>query len=235
MMFGWSSVATMRASRLNRSAARGVSPTAGGSTLSATRRCSSGSIASNTTSMPPRASSRSTSYSPENTRRTRSSKSSCPSGGKTTVSAWGSEARTPQLGQYRVSAASSVPHRKQRVTRSGSWLHLHTLRDGGQRVGEDRVQQDHGDSGAAQPPRDEGVGARRHGDDRRVGGAEPQVRVGNGHVVRPHGDRRARRGAEGKDRVALGVRQRDPGESRRPEQVGETAGRSRHPDQERYP
>src|SRR6266704_6586252 len=106
--------------------------------------------------MPPRASSRSTSYSPANTRRTRSSRSSCPSAATITVSAWGSDARTPQFGQYRVSSSSSVPQRKQRIIQPRSWMDAHALCDGGQGVGENRIQQDGGD----------GVEALRQGDER---------------------------------------------------------------------
>src|SRR5207249_3427346 len=61
----------MRASRLKRSAARAVRPSSGGSTLSATRRRSPTSVALNTTAIPPRASSCSTSYSPASTIRSR--------------------------------------------------------------------------------------------------------------------------------------------------------------------
>src|SRR5438477_591079 len=75
----------MRASRVKRSTARAVSPSSGGSTLRATTRRSPTSIALNTTAIPPRASSCSTSYSPASTMRRRCSRSSPVSGDTTRV------------------------------------------------------------------------------------------------------------------------------------------------------
>src|SRR5207248_3289674 len=72
MMAGWSSPAAVRASRRNRSMAPSPKVSAGGSTLMATRHRSCVSVAKYTTPMPPRASSRSISYSPAvSSRRTR--------------------------------------------------------------------------------------------------------------------------------------------------------------------
>ena len=102
----------MRASRLKRSTARAVSPSSGGSTLRATTRRSPASIALNTTAIPPRASSCSTSYSPASTMRRRCSRSSPVSGDTTSVDSCGSPTSVPQCPQNLAGGDTSAPHWK---------------------------------------------------------------------------------------------------------------------------
>src|SRR5258708_5890046 len=109
----------MRASRLNRSAVLTLSPSSGSKTFRATARRNPTSDALKITPIPPRASSRSTSYSPASTMRTRWNSASGSSASKTTVALCGSTTGVPQLAQKRAPSAIAAPQRKQVTDKRG--------------------------------------------------------------------------------------------------------------------
>ena len=107
-MFGWSSIAAVRASPMKRCGMTAEYASSGSMTFSATGRGSRRSAARNTAAMPPRPISRATSYSLASAARTRTS-----SGSSAAVVASTAPRRWPQAGQKRTSAAAGVPHRGQ--------------------------------------------------------------------------------------------------------------------------
>src|SRR3989475_1229018 len=186
----------MRASRLKRSAARAVRPSSGGSTLSATTRRSPTSVALNTTAIPPRASSCSTSYSPASTIRSRCRRSSPLSDGTMSVASCGSPTSVPQCPQNR--AGGGHPHR----TGSTSRQDLEGLGQGGHAVGEDGALDLNDEGRRAVPFRPERVLPRGKLED--AGVRRRRAQAGGRELVAPGLDHNAERhrAIAAEDRVA---------------------------------
>src|SRR2546428_7458009 len=170
----------MRASRLKRSAARAVRPSSGGSTLSATTRRSPTSVALNTTAIPPRASSCSTSYSPASTIRSRCSRSSPLSDGTMSVASCGSP--TSVHSARKTGPAGGHPHR----TGSTSRQDLEGLGQGGHAVGEDGALDLNNEGRRAVPFRPERVLPRGKLED--AGVRRRRAQAGGPGAVRPRPD-----------------------------------------------
>src|SRR5213596_374042 len=221
----------MRASRLNRSATLTLSPSSGGSTFRATARRSPTSVALKITPIPPRASSRSTSYSPASTMRTRWNSASGCSVSTSRVASCGSTAMVPQLAQNRAPSGIAAPQGKKS---KDSWQGRPSARNvdrilrGQCRVRDHRADEAEREEHLPRSASDERVADRGQRDDRGVGGGEQEPGARYGDTIGLDRDDRGEALADGERRIP-DVTDDDVLQPCRAEDVCEAAGTDREP------